>query len=100
MNVTAKQIYRGLTKKLRLENVRSSREQYGDYYLDGKYQFRVIMPNIHGGSGSVSDHMLKICRDSVRLSMREFSDLVRCPMTSERYEEIIRALIKKRGSAS
>ena len=78
--------------------MRSNREQYGDYYLDGKYQFKVVMPNIHGGSGSVSHGLLKVCRESVALSTQEFSELVRCPMTGEEYDQLIRERINKRSS--
>lgn len=98
LNLTAKEIYRSLPEKLRLRNVRSNREQYGDYYLDGKYQFRVVMPNIHGGSGAVSRGLLKVCRDSIRLTTRDYFDLVRCPLTGEKYDDIIRERIRERCS--
>ena len=98
LNLTAKEIYRSLPKKLHLRDVRSNREQYGDYYLDGKYQFKVVMPNIHGGSGAVSRGLLKVCRDSVRLNTRGYFDLVRCPMTGEEYDDIIREKIRERYS--
>lgn len=97
LNLSAKQIYRNVTRKLHLENVRSNREQYGDYYLDGKYQFTVKMPNIHGGSGSVTPGMLKMCRESVRLSTKEYANLVRCPMASENYDQLIRERIENRS---
>ena len=98
LNLTAKEIYRSLPKKLRLRIVQSNREQYGDYYLDGKIQFKVVMPNIHGGSGAVSRGLLKVCRDSVRLNTRGYFDLVRCPMTGEEYDDIIREKIRERYS--
>ena len=96
LNLTSKQIFQNVTKKLDLQNVRGTREQYGDYYLDGKYQFRVTMPNIHGGSGSISHGMLKVCRESVLLSTSEYADLVKCPMTKEDYENIIKEKIALR----
>ena len=96
LNLTAKQIYDSVTKKLHLEHVKVSRETTGDYYLDGKYQFRVTMPNVHGGSGSVSTGWLKVCRESVFLSTAQYADLVRCPMTEEKYTEIIREKIAAR----
>ena len=98
LNLTAKEIYHSLPKKLRLRNVRSNREQYGDYYLDGKYQFKVVMPNIHGGSGAVSRGLLKVCRGSVGLNTRDYFDLVRCPMTGEEYNGVIREKIRERYS--
>lgn len=96
LNLTAKQIVSSVTKKLALTNVRGTREQHGDFFLDGKLQFTVTMPNIHGGSGSISSGWLKVCRDSVRLKTSEFADLVRCPMSGEAYEQIITEQIKSR----
>ena len=90
LNLTARQINKSVPKKLSLQKLETTREQHGDYYLDGKYQFRVTMPNIHGGSGSVSTGMLKIARESVHLTSREYADLVRCPMTGEQYDEKMR----------
>ena len=96
LNLPAKQIYASVTKKLKLKNVRGTRERYGDYYLDGKYQFKVTMPNEHGGSGSISTGWLKVCRESVFVSAAEYADLVRCPMTEKQYERLIREKIAAR----
>jgi hypothetical protein len=93
LNLNPREIQSNVIRKLSLRNVRSTRETYGDYYLDGKFQFRVTMPNIHGKNNSISDGMFKVCRDSVHLGSTQFSDLVRCSMRPERYEEIIRALL-------
>ena len=97
LNLTAKQIYSSVTKKLKLKNVSGTRERHGEYYLDGKYQFKVTMPNEHGGSGSISTGWLKVCRQSVFLSTAEYADLVRCPMTAEQYEKLIREKIDARA---
>lgn len=90
LNLSAKQINQVVPKKLKLVNVRGTRERHGDYYLDGKFQFTVTMPNDHGGSGAISTGWLKVCRESVFLSAAEYADLVRCPMTDEDYEQLIR----------
>lgn len=96
LNLSAKQVSDNVPKKLKLQNVKGTREKYGDYYLDGKYQFKVTMPNIHGGSGSISTGWLKVCRESVMLSASEYADLVRCPMTPEAYEKVIRGKLALR----
>lgn len=98
LNLSAKQIYRSVPKKLHLENLRSNREQYGDYHLDGKFQFMVKIPNIHGGSGAVTPGLLKMCRESVRLSTKDYANLVRCPMTGEDYDQLIRERITTQNS--
>lgn len=97
LNLNANDIVSNVTKKLNLQNVRGGRDQHGDYYLDGKYQFSVTMPNVHGGSGAISPLWLKVCRDSVRLTSSEYADLVRCPMKGEDYEKLIRERITSRS---
>ena len=97
VNLTSKQINRSVPQKLRLQNIHGTRERHGDFYLDGKYQFRVTLPNVHGGSGVLSDGWLKCCRVSTLLSTSQYADLVRCPMRSEDYERIIREKLQSRG---
>lgn len=89
-NLSVKQINQNVPKKLKLVNLRSTRERHGDYYLDGKFQFRVTLPNEHGGSGAISPGWLRVCRESVFLSAMEYANLVRCPMESDDYEKLIR----------
>jgi len=67
LNLSAKQINASVQKKLKLVDLRETRETHGDYYLDGEFQFTVTLPNIHGGSGAVSWGLLKVCRESVGL---------------------------------
>lgn len=61
------------------------------YYLDGKKQFRVTLPNVHGGSGSLSTGFLKKVKNQLMLNNENFVDLVECPLTPEAYEEIVRS---------
>ena len=48
------------------------------------------MPNVHGGSGSISTGFLTQARRSLRLDTPQFEKLAECPLTSEEYEVIIR----------
>jgi len=96
LNLSAKQIVENVSKKLKLQNVKVTREITGDYFLDGKYQFRVTMPNIHGNKGAISTGWLKVCRNSVFLSAGEYADLVRCPMSGDEYEDLIKEKIALR----
>jgi len=93
LNLSAKQINGSVPNKLKLSNLRGTRERHGDYYLDGKFQFTVTLPNIHGGSGAVSPAWLKVCRDSVWLNALDYANLVRCPMEGNHYEKVIRERI-------
>ena len=98
LNLSARDIIRSLKGKLRLRDVTTTFEQHGDYYLDGKLELRVTMPNEHGGSSrSVSSGAMKVCRESVLLNASQFARLVRCPMTAEEYEAYIRVRLRELG---
>ena len=91
-NFTARDVL-GITEKLGLEQVRK-RGRAGHpvfyYLLDGKRQLRVTLPNIHGGSGSLSTGLLQNIKTKLRLTSREFEDLVNCPLTAEQFEGLVR----------
>ncbi len=91
LNLCAKEIQENVIKKLDLKDVyHGNRETYGDFYLDGVYQFRVTMPNIHGGSSkSISTGLIKRCRDTVYLNSQQYFNLVKCPLSREMYLELI-----------
>jgi len=95
LNLDAREIQKNVERKLELVNIiNGNQETYGDFFLDGKYQFRVTMPNIHGGSSkSISTGLLKSCRDSVYLNSKEYFNLVKCPLSREDYIEIISKII-------
>ncbi len=96
-NIKGKNL-REVVKKLSLEQTqmkrRSSHPVYW-YYLDGKKALRITLPNIHGGSGSISTGFLNQIKNSLKLNMREFEDLVECPLTSEDFETLVRARLGK-----
>ena len=83
-------------KKLSLEKTESKRgrEPIYWYYLDGKKELRVSMPNQHGGSGSVSTGYITQIRNQLKLGTREFEDLVDCPLSAEKFEALIRERTK------
>jgi hypothetical protein len=60
--------------------------------LDGQKRLRVPMPNIHGGSGSISKGYLTQIRKALMLKNRQFEELVDCSLTSKNFETIIRKL--------
>lgn len=97
-NLTARDIQE-LVRKLDLVNLRQTKETFAEYWLDGVYQFRVKMPNIHGGNKTVSSGLLRACADSVGLNLREYADLVNCPMTPEEFARRVRetALLRRPG---
>ncbi len=48
------------------------------------------MPNIHGGSGSLSTGFIKQIQNNLRLNTNQFEDLVECPLSADEYEKILR----------
>jgi len=64
------------------------------YYLDGKKALRITMPNIHGGSGSITPGFLKQIRNNLKLATRDFEDLIECPLNAKEYEAIVRDKIE------
>ncbi len=92
-NITSKDLDKGIVQKLQLEPSLSkrSRERKFWYILDGEKQFSVVLPNIHGGSGSVSPGYIQSIKRSLRLTDNtEFVDLVSCKKTADEYEDYIR----------
>jgi hypothetical protein len=64
------------------------------YYLDGKKQLRVTMPNQHGGAGTLSTGFIKSIQDNLKLTTRQFEELVDCPLSAAEYETIVRTILK------
>ena len=83
---------RGIVGKLNLEERKQKRAKHPTYwyYLDGRKQHMIKLPNIHGGSGSISTGFLQNIRNQLMLTNDQFVDLVNCPLSSEEYEQIIR----------
>ncbi|MDK1080452.1 MAG: hypothetical protein QGD88_03145 [Anaerolineae bacterium] len=95
LNITAKEIHKNVPKKLKLKNIREGREHYGDYYLDGQFQFQVTMPNIHGGKKTITPLLLRGCREKMYLNTKQYNDLVKCLMNADDYDALIREKINK-----
>jgi len=90
-NITSKDL-RKVVNKLSLAEQGKRRAKHPVYWylLDDRKQFKVTLPNIHGGSGSISTGFLKKIQKQLRLETQQFEDLVECPLTDEDYEAIIR----------
>jgi hypothetical protein len=81
-----------LVRKLALEITPHRRAPHDTYWyrVDGKRVLKVTLPNIHGGSGSISSGFLHNIRNNLKLSTNQFEDLVECPLSAQEYEKIIR----------
>jgi len=91
-NITSKDLGK-VTGKLSLEPSRSKRRAPHPvfwYCLDGKKILRIKLPNVHGGSGSISTGLLKQIQNSLHLNTTQFEDLAECPLSADDFEKIIR----------
>jgi hypothetical protein len=92
-NFSARDLRSGVVDKLDLEPTTTRRRAPHPvfwYLLDGKKQLRVKLPNIHGGSGSVSVGFLQAIKRNLRLTNRQFEDLVNCPLSAQDFEATVR----------
>jgi len=90
-NITCADLYK-IVDKLSLEpskNKRRSPHPVFWYRLDGRKVLRTTLPNLHGGSGSISTGFLKSIRNNLRLTTQQFIDLIECPLTPEEFEAIV-----------
>jgi hypothetical protein len=92
-NFTCDELYKGIAHKLDLEQSetrqRSPHPVYW-YVLDGRKVLRITLPNRHGGAEAISTGFLQQIKRSLRLTTRQFEDLVSCLLTAEEYEQITR----------
>ncbi len=91
-NITANDL-QSVVKKLSLEPTKQKRRSPHAvfwYYLDGKKALRVTMPNMHGGSKSLSTGFIKKIRENLKINNQELVDLAECPLSAEEYEALIR----------
>jgi hypothetical protein len=75
-----------LESKLAIQ-FRDGKERVGWFMLDGRKEIRFTIPHIHSswGKGTIGD-----VRRKSRLSSEQFDDLVRCPLSRDDYEKILR----------
>ena len=91
-NITTKDLGKVINKlSLELSNTtrRAPHPVYW-YILDGKKILRITLPNIHGGSSSLSTGFLKQIQNNFHVDTDQFCNLVECPLTAAEYEQIIR----------
>ena len=97
-NITSKGL-RKLVGKLDLQSGGKKKRRRSDhevvwYCLDGKKVLRVTMPNVHGGSGSMSTGFLKQIKNQLMVNFEQFGNLVACPLSADEFEAIIREKLR------
>ena len=95
-NITVKDLV-SVVDKISLQPTKKGRAPHPAYwyYLDGKKTLRVTLPNVHGGSGSLSTGFIKQIRNNLKLTLEQLEDLVDCPLTAEDFEVIIRSKVSR-----
>jgi hypothetical protein len=73
-------------RKLNLE-VRSTKHNYGWLLVDGK---KILRVHYSHGSGDIPDKIVNKIRGQLKLSKKDFRDLIRCPLTYQDYIAILR----------
>lgn len=76
-------------EKLKLD-VRSTKHRYGWFTFEGK---KILRVHYSHGKGSVPGRVSDKIRSQLKLSQKDFRDLIDCPLTLEDYISIL----KKKG---
>ena len=90
-NFTIQELTSAISKKLNLQ-FRIGKERNAWYELDGKKILRVTIPK---GRGQVKIGTANSIRNQIKLSIEQYGDLIRCPISGKDYESIIREKIER-----
>lgn len=90
LNVDYGGVTRALEAKVGLD-FRSGRERVAWYVLEGKRRFMVHVPKKH--RGDLPPGTAGAIRNDLKLTTRQFRDLVDCPISGADYERLIRQKI-------
>lgn len=95
-NITPKDLYVIINKlSLTKSNAKRSPHPIYFYWIDGKKELSIKLPNSHGGSGSLSTGFIDSIRKKMRLDNDQFIDLVKCPLSAEEYQKILKAKLDR-----
>lgn len=69
---------------------RTGEWQY-EFLLDGKFQFKITVPDSHGRDTAVVDFgTIRSIVRQLKLTQDEFSEWLKCPLDREEYERLMR----------
>lgn len=88
MVLDKKKAYKNLKRKGFVDSVNHSKDhKYLEFYHKEKM---VLYTKVsHGSKNEIDNHLIKQMASQCKLSKQEFADLVNCPMSSEKYIEIL-----------
>lgn len=90
LNFKKREVRRAVEQKLGIQ-LRSNAELNGWYYLEGKKVLRVTVPKGVSDLPTGTAHQI---RKQLWLGTPDFAALVRCPMSGNDYERLIRAKLE------
>ena len=73
-------------EKLKLE-VRSTKHRYGWFTFEGR---KILRVHYSHGRGSIPGRVSDKIRSQLKLTQKDFSDLIECPLSLEDYESILK----------
>jgi hypothetical protein len=77
---------RKIFEKLKLE-VRSTKHRYGWFTFEGR---KILRVHYSHGRGSIPGRVSDKIRSQLKLTQKDFSDLIECPLSLEDYESILK----------
>ncbi len=94
-----KEIRKGILDKIKPEIKKSrSPHQKGKIRINGKIEARVKIPNDH--QRIMKKSKSQYIASALRLSDKEFNDLIECPITGQKYYEKLKNFVKKQKTSS
>lgn len=73
-------------KKLKLD-VRSTKHRYGWFIFEGR---KILRVHYSHGRGSIPGRVSDKIRSQLKLTQKDFRDLIDCPLSLEDYEKILK----------
>ena len=77
---------RKIFEKLKLE-VRSTKHRYGWFTFEGR---KILRVHYSHGRGSIPGRVSDKIRSQLKLTQKDFGDLIECPLSLEDYESILK----------
>jgi len=73
-------------QKLNLQ-VRSTKHRYGWFIFEGK---KILRVDLSHGKGNIPGRVSDKIRSQLKLSQKDFKELINCPLSLEEYEAILK----------
>jgi hypothetical protein len=81
----SKDVHKSLLKKGFVES--NSHHKMYEYYYDGKF---ILHTHASHNGQDIDDYLIAKMKSQCKLDKKQFIDLIKCPLTKERYIEILK----------